>query len=134
MSNISDLRSGLATNLATIAGLRASVDLPDNPNPPVAVIGIENVNYDQAFAGGLVEYNFRVTVLASRASDRMAQRRLDTYTSTETGSVKLAIESDKTLGGKAFDVRVTEMSNIGTVSLGEISYLAADFTVTVYAD
>lgn len=134
MSNISDLRSGLATNLATIAGLRASVDLPDNPNPPVAVIGIENVNYDQAFAGGLVEYNFRITVLASRASDRMAQRRLDTYTSTETGSVKLAIESDKTLGGKAFDVRVTEMSNIGTVSLGEISYLAADFTVTVYAD
>lgn len=134
MSNISDLRSGLATNLATISGLRTSVDLPDNPNPPVAVIGIENVNYDQAFAGGLVEYNFRVTVLASRASDRMAQRRLDTYTSTETGSVKLAIESDKTLGGKAFDVRVTEMSNIGTVSLGEISYLAADFTVTVYAD
>lgn len=134
MTNISDLRSGLATNLATISGLRTSVDLPDNPNPPVAVIGIENVNYDQAFAGGLVEYNFRVTVLASRASDRMAQRRLDTYTSTETGSVKLAIESDKTLGGKAFDVRVTEMSNIGTVSLGEISYLAADFTVTVYAD
>lgn len=134
MSNISDLRSGLATNLATISGLRTSVDLPDNPNPPVAVIGIENVNYDQAFAGGLIEYNFRVTVLASRASDRMAQRRLDTYTSTETGSVKLAIESDKTLGGKAFDVRVTEMSNIGTVSLGEISYLAADFTVTVYAD
>jgi len=134
VTNISDLRSGLATNLATISGLRTSVDLPDNPNPPVAVIGIENVNYDQAFAGGLVEYNFRVTVLASRASDRMAQRRLDTYTSTETGSVKLAIESDKTLGGKAFDVRVTEMSNIGTVSLGEISYLAADFTVTVYAD
>jgi len=134
VSNISDLRSGLATNLATISGLRTSVDLPDNPNPPVAVIGVENVNYDQAFAGGLVEYNFRVTVLASRASDRMAQRRLDTYTSTETGSVKLAIESDKSLGGKAFDVRVTEMSNIGTVSLGEISYLAADFTVTVYAD
>lgn len=134
MSSIADLRSGLATNLGTISGLRTSVDLPDNPNPPVAVIGIENVNYDQAFAGGLVEYNFRVTVLASRASDRMAQRRLDTYTSTETGSVKLAIESDKTLGGKAFDVRVTEMSNIGTVSLGEISYLAADFTVTVYSD
>jgi len=134
VSNISDLRSGLATNLATIAGLRTSVDLPDQPNPPIAVIGIENVNYDQAFAGGLVEYNFRITVLASRASDRMAQRRLDTYTSTEAGSVKLAIESDKTLGGKAFDVRVTEMSNIGTVSLGEISYLAADFTVTVYSD
>lgn len=135
MTSIADLRSGLATNLATITGLRTSVDIPDNPNPPVAVIGIENVNYDQAFAGGLVEYNFRITVLASRASDRMAQRRLDQYTSTEAGvSVKKAIESDKTLGGAAFDVRVVEMSNIGTVSLGEVTYLAADFTVTVYAD
>ena len=49
-------------------------------------------------------------------------------------SVKLAIESDKTLGGNAYDVRVTEMTNIGTVILGEVIYLAADFAVIVYAD
>ena len=132
--SIYDLRNGLATNIGTISGLRTSVDIPDNPNPPVAVISINSVNYDQAFGGGLVEYNFTVTVIASRATERWAQRRLDAYTSTGSDSVKEAIESDKTLGGSAFDVRVTEMSNIGTVSLGEVTYLAADFAVVVYSD
>lgn len=132
--SIETIRSGIATNIATISGLRTSVDIPDNPNPPIAVIGLNNVRYDQAYQGGLVEYNFVVTVIASRASDRWAQRRLDDYTSTGANSVKEAIESDRTLGGSAFDVRVTEMSNVGAVSLGETSYLAADFAVTVYAN
>lgn len=131
--SIETIRSGLATNLATISGLRTSIDIPDNPNPPIAVIGINNVRYDQAYQGGLTEYNFVVTAIASRASDRWAQRRLDDYTSTGANSIKEAIESDRTLGGAAYDVRVTEMSNVGAVSLGETSYLAADFAVTVYA-
>ena len=67
-------------------------------------------------------------------SERSAQRKLDEYTSNGANSVKLAIESDKTLGGNAYDVRVTEMSNIGTVILGEVIYLAADLAVTVYSD
>jgi hypothetical protein len=110
------------------------VNIPDNPNPPIAVIAIDNVQYDAAFQRGLAEYNFTVTVLASRATDRYAQRALDSYTSPGASSVKEAIESDKTLGGAAYDVRVTQMSNVGAVSLGEVSYLAADFAVTVYAN
>jgi hypothetical protein len=72
-------------------------------------------------------------LFVSRASDRTAQRKLDEYAFTTSG-VKSAVESDKTLGGNAFDVRVVEMSNIGTVSLGEVSYLSADFTVNVFAE
>jgi hypothetical protein len=132
--SIQEIRQGLATNIGTISGLRTSVTIPDNPNPPIAVISLNSVTYDRAFAGGLVENNFTVTVIASRASERWAQRTLDAYTSTGSDSVKEAIESDKTLGGSAFDVRVTEMSNIGTVSLGEVTYLAADFAVVVYSD
>lgn len=128
------IRNAIAANLTTIAGLRTSADIPDNPSPPIAVVALETVEYDGAFAGGLTEYNFVITVLASRASERSAQTRLDGFTSTGTNSVKKAIESDKTLGGEAFDVRVTRMTNIGTVSLGEINYLAADFAVTVFAN
>lgn len=128
------IRNAIAANLTTIAGLRTSADIPDNPSPPIAVVALETVEYDGAFAGGLTEYNFVITVLASRASERAAQTRLDGFTSTGTNSVKKAIESDKTLGGEAFDVRVTRMTNIGTVSLGEINYLAADFAVTVFAN
>ena len=128
------MRAGIANNLRTISGLRTSVDIPDNPNPPIAVIGLDRVIYDLAYQGGVHEYFFIVTVIASRASDRWAQRRLDDYTATGANSVKKAIESEKTLGGAAFDVRVTEMTNVGAVSLGEVSYLTADFAVTVYAN
>ena len=131
---IQEIRTGLGANLATISGLRVSTDIPDSPNPPQAIIGIENVTFDNAFGQGLTEYRFTVSLIASRVSERNAQRKLDEYTSNGARSVKLAIESDKTLGGNAYDVRVTEMSNIGTVILGEVIYLAADFAVTVYSD
>lgn len=132
--SIRNIRVALATNIATISGLRTSADIPDNPNPPIAVVALDTVEYDGAFAGGLTEYNFVVTVIASRAAERTAQTRLDGYISTGAASVKNAIESDKTLGGHAFDVRVTRMNNVGTVSLGEVTYLAADFAVTVFAN
>jgi hypothetical protein len=48
--------------------------------------------------------------------------------------VKRAVESDKTLGGAAYDVRVSEMSNVGAVSLNDATYLAADFSIQVYAN
>ena len=131
---IQEIRTGLANNLSTISALRVSIDIPDNPTPPQAVIAIEAVTFDNAFAQGLTQYTFTVSLIASRVSERSAQRKLDEYTSNGARSVKLAIESDKTLGGVAYDVRVTEMSNIGTVILGEVIYLAADFAVTVYAD
>jgi hypothetical protein len=130
---IQAIRTGLATNLGTISGLRTSVDVPEQINVPIAIIQLDNISYDQAYGGGLTQYNFTVTLFVSRASDRTAQRKLDGYAFTTSG-VKSAIESDKTLGGNAFDVRVVEMSNIGTVSLGEVSYLSADFTVNVFAE
>jgi len=132
--SIADIRDGIVTNLATISGLRTSVDIPDNPSPPIAFVGLESVQYDQSFQRGLTEYNFTVTVLVGRVSERSAQRKLDEYISNGARSIKLAIESDKTLGGASYDVRVSELRNVGTVSLEQVIYLAADFAVTVYAD
>ena len=128
------MRDGLAANLQTIDKLRVSEEIPDQVNPPQAVISLTTVEYDQAFGQGLTIYRFLVKLIASRASDRWAQIRLDGYCSNGDDSVKLAIESDKTLDGSAFDVRVTEMGNIGTISLDESMYLAAEFSVDVYAD
>lgn len=131
---IQDIRDGLAANLGTISSLRVSTELPDQLNPPIAVIGLSTVEYDNAFQQGLTIYRFLVTLVSSRASERWAQRRLDDYCSNGASSVKLAIESDKTLGGAAYDVRVTEMGSIGTISLDEVMYLAAEFSVDVYSD
>jgi len=132
--SISDIRDGLATNLATISGLRTAADLPDNPTPPIAVVQLNNVSYDQAFKQGLALYSFTITVIVGRVSERTAQARLNAYASTGAGGIKQAIQSDKTLGGNAFDVRLQEMTNIGAITLGEQQYLAAEFSAVVYAE
>ena len=129
--SITTIRDGIATNLATISGLRVSADVPDNPNPPQAIVQLQSVDYDGAFQGGLTTYSFLVTVLVGRAAERSAQTKLNAYASTGAGGIKAAIESDKTLGGSAYDVTVETMTNISAVSLGgDISYLSADFVVT----
>ena len=88
--SISDIRDGLATNLATISGLRTAADLPDNPSPPIAVVQLNNVSYDQAFKQGLALYSFTITVIVGRVSERTAQARLNAYASTGAGGIKQA--------------------------------------------
>jgi len=84
---------------------------------------------------GLTEYSFVVTVIFGRIATSQAQRSLDDLISDDGGrSVKSAVESDKTLAGSAYDTRVTEMTNVQSVTIGDITYLSADFAVTVFAD
>jgi hypothetical protein len=132
--SISLIRQGIATNLATITGLRTAAEIPDNPSPPIAVVSLSSVDFDGAFNKGLTRYNFLVTVIVGRVAEREAQRRLDAYISTGSSSVKYAVESDKTLGGNAYDCRVVSMNSIGSLSISDNTYLAADFTVTVIAN
>jgi hypothetical protein len=132
--SIADIRNGLGANLGTIRGLRVAETIPDNPSPPIAIVALENVVYDGAFAGGLVEYNFVVSVVVGRASEREAQRRLDQYISTGEGGIKAAVESEKSLDDAAYDVRVTDMTNITSVLINDITYLSCEFSVTVYGN
>jgi hypothetical protein len=133
--SIATIRDGLATNLQTITGLRATADITDNPTPPIAIVQLNRVEYDNAFNKGLTIYNFVISVVVGRASERTAQDRLNAFaTPSGASSIKLAVQSDRTLGGSAYDVRVSEMQNIGAVLLGGENYLAADFAVQVYAN
>jgi hypothetical protein len=132
--SIKQMRQGIAANLRNnVPGLRVAETIPDQPNPPMAVISLETVNYDQVFQRGMSEYIFTISVLAGRVSERTAQDRLDSYIDPGSATIKTAIESDRSLGSAVFDVQVTEMSNIGAVNLGETIYLGADFRVNVYA-
>lgn len=135
MATVSELRAGLATNLATISGLRTTPTVPDQINPPIAVVMPSTITYDTAFArSGGDEYEFLVMVIVGRVDERTAQNKLDAYCSgTGTTSIKTAIESNRTLGGKAFDCRVTTLRNYNQVTVGDITYLAAEFVVQVYA-
>jgi hypothetical protein len=134
MASVGEIRTGLATRLATITGLRTSALMPDNPNPPVAIVIPDSINFDDTFHRGMDTLNFRVFIIVGRVDERTAQNSIDGYCATSGSlSVKAAIEGDKTLGGKAYDCRVTTMSNYGSILIGEVTYLSCEFIVVVYA-
>jgi hypothetical protein len=133
MSSISELRSGIAKNLQTLAGLRVVETLPDAVNPPMAMLGLTKVQYNQQNQRSMSLYTFQVTVVMGRVSERTAQKNMDVLVAPGAGSIKYALESDRTLGGKAFDVFVPELSAIGAMSVNGIDYFSAEFSVQVYA-
>jgi hypothetical protein len=134
MANITNLRSGIKTNLQTITGLRVADTIPDQINPPIALVELQTVDFDKAMHHGTTAYNFRVVVLVARQSERSGQNKLDAYVaSTGSASVKLAIESDRTLSVAAFDCFCQGVTSYGVTSVGEVNYLSAEFQVLVYA-
>ena len=132
--SISTIRNKLAVNLATVPGLRTSDYVPDDPKPPVAVVMPPTIKFDIAMGRGLDEYEFIVTVIVGKQSERAAQRLLDSLCAPKgSGSVKTAIEIDRTLAGNVQDLRVTEMRRITSLLIDHITYFAAEFTFQVYA-
>jgi len=130
---ISDLRRGLANNLQTIKGLRVIETLPDVINPRMAMIGLDKIMYNRQNNAAMSEYTFKVTVVVGRVVERVAQNNLDVYVAPGEGSIKQAIESDRTLGGFAYDVYVGELSAYGSIQVNAIDYLSAEFSVQVFA-
>lgn len=134
MASIAELRNEIAQNLATIAGLRTSEFIPDNPNPPIAIVQFDRAQYHLDMGNGMTEYSFVVQLIVGRVDERTAQRNLDAYcSSTGSSSVLLAVESNRTLDGKAFDCVVTEMSSYGPVLVNDTTYLGAEFQIRVLA-
>ena len=132
MASMSQLRTALASSMSSISGLRTSATIPDNPRPPIAVVMPDRVLFDLNARRGADTFYFSVMMIVGRADDRAAQNNLDGYI-VGAGSLKAAIESDRTLGGVANTCRVTEMGNYSSMSLGDVVYLAAQFTVEVVA-
>jgi hypothetical protein len=134
VATINGIRTGIATNLGTISGLRTAAEIPDSPNPPMAIVVLDSIDYHQAMQNGLTRYNFTVTVVVGRAAERQMQRKLDSYCAvTGSQSVKAAIESNRTLSGEIYDLVVTGSNSIGSILINDQTYLAAEFTVTVFA-
>lgn len=129
-----DIQNGLAEAIATVPGLRVADHLPEQINPPIAVIQIQSVTYHRAMGGGLSEWSYVVSVVAGRMGDRTAQRTLDSWMSYDGAySVRAAIEADPTLGGVCSTLKVQDMIAVRPVSLGDAAYLSCEFNVFVHA-
>lgn len=136
MAQIADIRAGLAKNLSSIAGLRVAATLPESPNPPIALVSLDSspITYDRAMQRGMDEYRFTITVIVGRADERTAQNTLDLYCSgSGAKSIKQAVELERTLNGKVDDLRVIDCRSYGSLTINETLYMAAEFSVVVYA-
>ncbi len=127
-ATLAEIRQGIADNLDDVFGTTvqtSAYQLEQLMPPTIMVMGPDQVMYDRAMGMGMDEFiiliqGFGGTMLQG------AQVVMDEWISaTGTLSVKRAIESDKTLGGKVFDLQVMTMSSYrlfkfadGTVLLG----------------
>jgi len=130
----SSIQESLGMRLATIPGLRVADHLPEQINPPMAVIQLQSVTYHRAMKGGLSEWEFTISLVAGRMGDRPAQRQLDSWMSWDgSQSVRAAIEGDTTLGGSCSTLKVADMIAVRPLSLGDAAYLTCEFNVIVHA-
>jgi len=134
MAQLSDIREAMGTALAAVPNLRVRPLIPALVTPPMAVVQPQQIEYDLNAARGLNRYTFTVTVFVVKADDRSAQLRVDPFVSVSgPSSVKAALESDRTLGGKVDTLRVTNVSNYSSSDANDVLYLAVDFEVEVFA-
>lgn len=133
-ATVTQVRAGLTTRLGTIAGLRTSAYPPDQLNPPIGFAVLETVEYHRAMGGGDVVMRWSVFVIVGRYTDRIAHASLDGYLSySGATSLRAALEGDRTLGGVAQTLIVSDATNISAVSVAESEFLQVQCTVEVHA-
>ena len=128
----SNVRDGLKTRLQTITGLRVYDLIPDTVSPPAAVVGQLDFTFDINNARGLDQANCDVLVIVQRLSERVAQDKLDAFLAgSGAGSIKAAIEGDRTLGGAVNTLRVISAES-GTYTSGDQSFLSYRYNLTIW--
>ena len=132
-ATVSQVATGLAARLATIAGLRTSTFQPEQLNPPFAFPTLNRIEYHKAFGGGDVVMDWTVNVIVGRYVDRNAFATLDGFLSySGATSIRAAIEGDKTLGGVCQTLVLPSGANITSLSSADAEFLQIQFQVTVH--
>jgi hypothetical protein len=121
-------------DLAEAVELIESAGGPEDHPDANAVVIFDRVEFDTAMARGLDMYLFKVVLVLGRVNTRGTEEALDGYLSGNgSTSLKAAIESDRSLGGEIQVLRVTSGENVRELVVADITYVAADFLITVYA-
>lgn len=132
-ATISEVKTALATKLGTISGLRAYAFQPDSPAFPCAIPTLTSIEYHGAMGAGLVTYQFTVSLIVGRVSERSSESKLNDFGAySGAASVRQTLEADQTLGGVVDATIVTSATNITGITIGDTDYLMMDFAVTVY--
>ncbi len=132
MTNINGVRDALKANLQTITNLRVYDLIPDIVTPPCAVVGQLDFTFDIDNARGLDQASVDIYVIVQRISERTGQDKLDLFLAgSGVGSIKTALESDRTLGGLVDTLRVISAES-GTYTSGDQSFLSYRYNLTIW--
>lgn len=133
---LKNAKDGLKTRLETMTGVRVINQPAETVSQfPVAIVLTEDIDYRQAFSGNTFRGIWRVIVLISKGDWLQGFAELDNYLNPvdpgggDPRSIKVAIETDRTLGGKVDWALVMRAENIGTRDLWGSIYIGADFLI-----
>ena len=127
MSSVAQVKTAIASALGSVSGLRTYARQPDQVNVPMAFPTLRSIEYHGTMANGMVTHNYDITVIVGRAAERSAEILLDSYLSYGSGSIRSALEDDRTLGGTVQTSIVESAGNIQTIDANDTTYLAVDF-------
>ncbi len=127
----STVRTNLKTALSSVV-TRVFDYVPDQVPAPCGVVGNITITFDEAQNRGVDMGEVDILVIVSRMNERGAQDKLDTYLAgSGSGSVKAALEADRTLGGAIATLRVTRAAPI-TLEIAGVTYFAYQYEVTLH--
>ena len=135
--NIATVRAAMAAAMdGATSGVQVNAYALAQPTPPGIQILSGGVEYDRAFARGLDEWTFTVQAFVALNADIGPQKLLDTLCApTGAGSVKAALEADRTLGGAVQTLRVLNQSPARQATRPDgSSMLLVEFSVQVLAN
>lgn len=128
MTTIAEVRVALAE----ACGIRATAYITDSVNTPVAVVSLNEVNYDVVMGRGADDWQYTVTVYTSRTDETRAQKYLDDLREpTGSKSLKTLIEADAGIAALVDYVVVKSASPVRAQQVGASQYLLVEFTVEV---
>lgn len=130
--NLTDVRDGLAVAANAISELRVSAYPIDAASTPIFIVGDIEVLFDKAMGRGLDELIVTCWLYVSRATDRGGHMKVSGYLKgSGTGSIKAALEVDRTLGGACSTMRLQSAKTGGLVDIAGNPYFGAELTVYV---
>lgn len=130
--SLATVRQALSDAVDGIADVRATPYVPDQINPPQAVVGLREIDYDLVFGRGADIFMFMVQFFVARTAEKQAQILLDTLCEPAgVTSLKTVVEADSGLGALVDYARVRRVTGPQVATIGSLDFLVVEFDVEV---
>lgn len=131
---LQEAMTALSESLTSIAGLRCYDHVPEQINPPAAIVSLGAGTYDEDFDGA-VEFEATILLLVSEGQGaKRAQAAFQEYLDPSgITSVAAAVHAVPTLSGVVDFARVVGWADPQSFDVGGINYVGVEVTVDLIA-